>query len=407
MKKIESRGFAVLAGLFCLAVCAVTLVGCGGSGSASTKTQTNNSTQNVQAISVAAGPAGTRSVDTAFTSVTVCIPGSSQCQTISEVLVDTGSSGLRILSSALTLSLPQQKDSNGNPVVECAQFADGETWGPVQTADITIAGEQASSVPIQVVGTSGFAVPTACSNLGPTEETTATLGANGILGVGNFVQDCGLACTQSGGSNAGFYYSCPSGGCQVTAQALSQQVSNPVAFFQSDNNGVVIELPAVSSAELSVNGSMIFGIGTQSNNGLGSATVYTLASNGNISTTLNGHTYTDAAFLDSGSNAIYFLDSSATGMSTCTDLKFLYCPSSTQNFSAMNIGANGASGTVNFAIENGDTLVSNAANAAVPNLGGPNPGAIDWGMPFFFGRSVFVAIEGRSTPGGTGPFVAY
>jgi hypothetical protein len=31
----------------------------------------------------------------------------------------------------------------------------------------------------------------------------------------------------------------------------------------------------------------------------------------------------------------------------------------------------------------------------------------DWGVPFFFGRNVFVAIEGSSTPGGTGPYVAY
>ncbi|MBS1228286.1 MAG: hypothetical protein H6R17_1563 [Proteobacteria bacterium] len=31
----------------------------------------------------------------------------------------------------------------------------------------------------------------------------------------------------------------------------------------------------------------------------------------------------------------------------------------------------------------------------------------DWGLPFFFGRRVFTAIEGRSTPGGNGPYVAY
>jgi len=52
-------------------------------------------------------------------------------------------------------------------------------------------------------------------------------------------------------------------------------VQNPVTLFATDNNGVIIELPAVSGVETSVTGSLIFGIGTQSNNALGSATVYT------------------------------------------------------------------------------------------------------------------------------------
>jgi hypothetical protein len=34
-------------------------------------------------------------------------------------------------------------------------------------------------------------------------------------------------------------------------------------------------------------------------------------------------------------------------------------------------------------------------------------GGFDFGLPFFFGRSVFTAIEGASTPGGTGPYVAF
>jgi len=109
----------------------------------------------VQAITVNTGPTAGPPyndpyVDGAFTSVTVCVPGSAtNCQTISGILVDTGSTGLRILSSALTLSLPQETGSNGSPVVECFPFVDGVTWGPVQTADMTIAGEQAKSLPFR------------------------------------------------------------------------------------------------------------------------------------------------------------------------------------------------------------------------------------------------------------------
>jgi len=73
------------------------------------------STQNVQAIVVNAGPANTY-FNGAFTSVTVCAPSTSTCQTIDGVLVDTGSSGLRVLSSALTVTLPQQTDGSGGSI---------------------------------------------------------------------------------------------------------------------------------------------------------------------------------------------------------------------------------------------------------------------------------------------------
>jgi hypothetical protein len=402
------------AAFFSILAAGAAVSGCSGGSSSSTMPPASPSpSANVQPINVTTGPAvaaGSLATNSAFTSVTICVPGSTtECQTIDGILVDTGSTGLRVLASVLTLSLPQQKDGSGNPIVECAQFAAGQTWGPVQMADIGIAGEKASSAAIQVIGSSSFpTVPTSCSSLGPMQDDLGSLVANGILGVGNFVQDCGPGCTESGGGNVGFYYSCPSTGCQVTAQSLSQQVSNPVTMFATDNNGVLIELPAVSSTEASLSRSLIFGIGTQSNNALGSATVYTVDPDlGNFTTTFNGQTYTDAAFLDSGSNAIYFLSSASTSMPACTDLTFLYCPSSTQNFSATNMGFNGATGTVNFSVENGDRLTSNQNNSVLPNLGGPNPGNFDWGLPLFYGRNVFTAIEGKSTPGGAGPYVAY
>ena len=403
--------------LFFVLAAGAAVSGCSsGSGSSSSMpapSPSSNLSANVQPISVTTGPAlsaGSLATNSAFTSVTICVPGSTtECQTIDGILVDTGSTGFRVLASALTLSLPQQMDGSGNAIVECAQFVDGQTWGPVQMADISMAGEKASSVAIQVIGSPSFSsVPTSCSNLGPMEDDLGSLVAKGILGVGNFLQDCGPGCTESGAANFGFYYSCPSTGCQVTAQSLAQQVSNPVAKFSTDNNGVLIELPAVSSPAASVSGSLIFGIGTQSNNALGSATVYTVDPGlGNFTTTFNGQTYNDAAFLDSGSNAIYFLTTGLTSMPACKDLTFLYCPSSTQNFSATNMGANGATSTVNFSVENGDTLTSNQSNGVLPSLGGPNPGNFDWGLPFFYGRNVFTAIEGKSTPGGTGPYVAY
>ena len=223
-------------------------IGCGG-GSSSHSNTVITTGSNVQAITVNAGPAGNYA-NGAFTSVTLCVPGSTTCQTISGVLVDTGSPGLRLLSSALTgVSLPQQKALNGNPVVECLPFVSGVTWGPVETADIQIAGEKASSVPVQVISGTDFPIPTACANQGSAQDTLTALGANGILGVGLFAQDCGDACATTGATNPALYYECPSSGCVVTAESLSQQVANPVASFPTDNNGVIVELPAASAPE--------------------------------------------------------------------------------------------------------------------------------------------------------------
>jgi hypothetical protein len=61
---------------------------------------------------------------------------------------------------------------------------------------------------------------------------------------------------------------------------------------------------------------------------------------------------------------------------------------------------------VPFSIANAEQLFS-TGNAAFNNLGGSFPGVFDWGMPFFFGRTVFVAIDGQQTPGGPGPYWAY
>jgi hypothetical protein len=362
--------------------------------------------QNVAAITVDGGPYPPYA-DAAFTSVTVCIPGTSTCQTIDGVLVDTGSSGLRIPSSVLTISLPQQT-TGGNPVAECLQFLGSYSWGPVQAADVQIAGEKASAVPVQVLSDTEFTVPNSCTSVGPAADTPLALGANGILGVGMLAQDCESAAGPSScPTSTEMYYACPSTGCVTVSEGPDQQVANPVALFASDNNGVVIELPAVSGAQVSVNGSMVFGIGTQSNNAVGGATVYT-APDLSFTTNFNGQSF-PGSFIDSGSNGYFFLDNN---IPQCSVNPGFYCPASTENLSATNVGGNGASGTVNFSIANADSLFSNSSDSAFGDLGGPLLGGpplnyFDWGLPFFFGRNVYTAIQGVSTPAGAGPYWAY
>jgi uncharacterized protein DUF3443 len=382
------------------------LAACGGG--SSHNSSNSDSANNMQAITVNAGPANNYA-NGGFITVTVCAPGTSNCQNISGVLADTGSFGLRILSSALGSlngSLPQQKSADGNPTVECAQFVSSVLWGPVKTADVIMAGEKASSVPIQIIDPSVATIPSACQAIGPAEEDLASLGANGILGIGFFVADCGPACASAGSGNAGFYYSCAGSSCQIIGESTSRQVQNPIALFSQDNNGVVVQLPAVSANATSVSGSLIFGIGTQSDNALGSAHIFTPDNNGNLKTTFKGTTY--EGFLDSGSNAYFFLDSSAAGMPDCSSPESgFYCPSTSSpaNLTATNSSATGtAISTVNFTIANADQLFSSAADSVFPTLGGPNPNTFDWGLPFFYGRKIFVAFQ---SPAGSGPYWAY
>lgn len=375
---------------------------CGGSSPSSHPALASN----VQTIAVNGGPGGNYA-NGLFTNVTVCAPGGSNCQNISGVLVDTGSFGLRLLSSALgtvSSSLPQQTDGSGNSVFECAQFVDSIVWGPVKSADVKIGSETASSIPIEVISSNTMPVPSGCKSKGRAEEDLSSLGANGILGIGFFLQDCGSACSVLGSSNPGFYYSCSGSSCQIIAESNSQQVQNPVGFFATDNNGVVVHLPSATTGA-TVSGSLTFGIGTQSDNAISSAMVFAPDSFGNFKTTFKGQTY--AGFIDSGSNGYFFLDTATTGLPNCPSAQNgFYCPTSPVNLMATN-NSGASNNTVSFTIENAGELFATNSHFAFPTLGGPNAGMFDWGLPFFFGRTVYVAIEGRQTPAGSGPFWAY
>jgi Protein of unknown function (DUF3443) len=392
-----------------LAVMLGCLGGCGGGGGSGGNSPPPSTPQNVQPITVDAGPASIP--DIPFITITICAPGSSSnCQTIDHIEVDTGSTGLRILSSVLSasLSLPQQQDASGNPVVECVQFADGFSWGPVKMVDLRIAGEQASSLPVQIIGDPAFtSIPPTCSNSGPPENTVTAFGANGLIGIGLFMQDCGSACAQFAVSGA--YYTCPTSGCRPTQAALTQQLQNPVGMFSTDNNGVLIQLPTLpATGAATATGSLIFGIGTQSNNGLGSATILGVDANtGNIATVFSNISYANS-YIDSGSSAIFFgfgLYPICTGAGAG-----FYCPSTMQNLSATLQGINRTTSTVSFSVGNADQLFGTNpsfmafSNIALPN---PDPAGFAWGLPFFFGRNVFTALEGKNTPGGLGPYFAF
>jgi hypothetical protein len=333
---------------------------------------------------------GNNSVNIMSASVTVCMPGTTTCQTVSGVQVDTGSTGLRLFSSALSLSLPQISTGAG-PSFECGVFpnAGQYTWGPMVMVDVKIAGETAASLPIQLIGDPTQA-PASCSS-GLTGASPGNVPyQSGILGISMMPQDC-PGCASVAAPQ--FYYACSSGtNCQPAIQPLSQQAENPVILFSTDNNGEIVELPAISSSgNSSATGSVVFGIGTEANNQIGSNVIFQEP----LTTAFNGGSY--PTIIDSGAGQDSFPNT--IGLPVCGGF---YCPSMPTSFTAVLQGQNGAFANLTVVAADPNTLSLGADN----NVVAPSSDSVTLGLPFFFGHNVFFAIQGSSTPSGPGPYVA-
>jgi hypothetical protein len=380
---------------------------CGGSSSSTDSTFHVVPGDNVLPVSVnGAHCVLAADLNTPCVSVEVCVPGTSTCQTISSVLLDTGSVGLRVFKQSLTLSLPPVT-LGGSALAECVQFADGTAdWGPVETADVVLASEPAVRMPIQVIDATFGAVPSTC---GTPEKAPSTV--DGILGVGAFVEDCGASCAADAAN--GLYYTWNGSKAAGAAVPVSSQLQNPVALLPVDNNGLIVALPGVPDAGApSLEGSVVLGIGTRSNNAPAKATSFPLDAAGEFTTTVSGGAATPGSFADTGSNGLFFPPPSP--IPSCADAPDWFCPPSTMSFSATNApsaGLSGPSAGVTFQIANFDALVvkSTNGNAVFSHVGGaalPKAG-FDWGLPFFLGRTVYLGLEGRTSTLGPGPSLGY
>ncbi|CAE6771007.1 DUF3443 domain-containing protein [Paraburkholderia haematera] len=371
-----------------------------------------NAAANTVPITVGVGVKGVINIPTV--SVTVCPPGTtSNCQTINNIQVDTGSFGLRLVSSVVNSSLlsvlPVSTLASGAQLAECANFADGFTWGTVRTATVQIGGETTTgAIPIQIIGDkASSSVPTGCGS-GAAENTASDLGANGILGIGTAPTDCGTTCSNpSTAATYSNYFACPNGtSCARTAVPINQQVANPAANFRTDNNGVIVQMPPVSNTGASsATGTLVFGIGTQSNNALAAAQTFATDSFGDMNNSVYNGT-TVQAFFDSGSNAYFFSDSSLT---LCpSNYAGFYCPSSAQTKSITLAGANSTKASVNIGILSAATLFGNSSNYAFNDLAGQigSGGSFDLGLPFFYGRYMYYGFD-QTANGGQSPYVGF
>jgi Protein of unknown function (DUF3443) len=428
-------------------MCLLAVAGCGGSGSSTATTTTINNTAILTASSGLNGLSG-GIVNGLYITVTVCQRGTATCKQIDNVQVDTGSIGLRIVPAALGSVTLTPINVNGSPLEECIQYGDTSySWGPLELGDVQIAGEKALNIPVQLLGQVTAPPPSAtqptaggvsCLQSTPSsslpgtppgnEDTVASLGSNGILGIGGFIFDCGNNCTTVAFTAGYPYYICPNGTCQAVGVPTADQAVNPVAQFTStDNNGVMITLPTIASTgAVTVSGTMNFGIATRTDNALGNAKIYALDQCGNFPTvTFNGATYSDTqctnntggmgGFLDTGSNALYVSDANTLktfGISDCASGTAgfgFYCVSGgTATLSNINLIGFGGVGSANISLNiNNATTLFSTNNAVFNDLGsdsvpGGSPAVDFWdlGMPFFLGRTVFVGIAGTAAPAG-------
>jgi len=357
---------------------------------------------------------GKTSINQPYVTITLCAPnaqGSNPCATIDRMILDTGSSGVRVMASAvssiLAAQLPAQTgatdDPTGNaPVAQCATFASGFTWGSLKRATVSIGGESSSVMPVQLIGDTAFTVPADCSARGGRNLSSASaMGANGIVGISNLVYDDAAAANTV--FPAGFYY-CPGAtSCTSTRLAVNKQPLNPVAAFPSDNNGTIIRLPSLPrTGAASATGQVIFGINTQQNNAMPSTVnILPLDQYGNFTSVYKGRLLTQSA-VDSGTNVLLFPDSTIP-----TESGF-YVPASPLNLAAIFQSPNGAHTQINvpFEIDNAENLYA-SGNAAFNDIGVNASGLVLWGLPFFYGRSVYTVLESAKVGSQAGPFVAF
>ena len=338
-----------------------------------------------------------------YVSVTVCVPQTTNCQTIDHIIIDTTSAGLRIFSQALSITLPAQV--SGPPLAECALMGGGNLWGPIDSASVTMAGEPAVTVPIQVIdstfGTGSLPFP--CNSNVPS--SSQWFGGNGVLGVAPLQWD-------DSGPWASWYFTCQNGSCTtaVVNPPNPNAVQNPVFALPVDNNGVIIDLPRVpDGGSSSVSGVLIFGIGTP--NGAndpnflrGSSPLHIFHNDSiNVPIGLPPSGTPHGTPLDTASDALKFLDSF---ISRCAD-GYFFCPATTPLVITVRIctgtgscSAPGGSDTIAFHVEGGSALFA-SGNSAFSTLAAFD--YEDMGLPFFFGRFVFLAYPNYSGTLGTPP----
>ena len=353
-----------------------------------------------------------------YVSVKICVPGTTTCTTVDHVTVDTGSVGTRILASVLPPDFVTALNAaNPSTTGECYTYVSGFVWGSIHKTDFTVAGESTANMPFLLVGDPGLAtIPTACSMTGTNDDTVDTFGSNGIIGVGLYARDCGGECEQAqyvGETNPSYWDCTDPTSCAAEVMAEADQVPNPVSKFAKDNNGVILEFPPTPDVGLTnPTGYLVFGIGTEGNNALGSAEIFHVGpqlTGGVFDAKINGQNLS-FGFFDSGTNLYYLPDASLPVCPNTNQFAGLACPTSPVDESAYIIDTAFGTHTIYMRVVSPNSIGADGDpetafnDLAFTQLGGQD--FFDMGFPFFLGKRMFSAIDSASTPAGRGPYYA-
>ncbi|MDB5039178.1 MAG: lipoprotein of unknown function, partial [Bacteriovoracaceae bacterium] len=217
--------------------------------------------------------------------------------------------------------------------------------------------------------------------------------------------DCGQSCATQANGN---YFACTGSNCPSATVPTALQVQNPVALLPKDNNGVIVELPSISLGGVpSVDGYLVLGIGTETNNQPAKNLVSYGAdsSTGFFVSSFNGTNLT--SFIDSGSNSYELPTPPGNILPDCGGvLAGYFCPSGTKILGAIMGGTPANTLTSAFEIGNFSTL-EKTSNQVFIEVGNSDSNVFDWGLPFYLGRNIYVGIIGTTSSIGIGPYWAY
>lgn len=383
----------------------ITLAGCNSGSDSSSSNNNQNQISGGIPIQVSANSTGVCSnLNSPCVSLNVCDSNGNNCSTINNILVDTGSYGLRVFGNLLSNQTKNALNPilvNNNPVGECVSYGDGsQNWGGINLGIVKFTDSiQTSSIPIQIIDSSFMTAPSNCWN----RTTSANnFGYNGVLGVGLYQYD--------GGS----YYSCSQNGCtSILNYKQTNEVMNPIYALPNSNNGLTLSFNNISSSGTnSLTGTLLFGVGTNESNTMNPSNVYSanLSSLGipMFSSLYNNNNY--FSFLDSGTNTLGIVNS---GITLCNNpYSDFLCPTSNMNLTIQNENSSGQLISTNINIANMNNLI-NSGNSVFNNIGSELPNSfngvqvIDYGLPFFIGKNVQLIYDGKTSNIGNGPAWAW
>ena len=336
----------------------------------------------------------------AYVDVTVCnaVP---QCRTVPNVVVDTGSSGLRLHREALGgLQLEVVRDGMRRRLGSAADFAIGGLWGTLHAAQVRVGQvETTQAIPIQL-----FDAPSPLERRPSSYKDDARARfirmGNGVLGISPRRHDPQR------------YFALRRWGPEAVLPAwkpvdvdASREVVNPIVHFPPPyDNGSVISLPEVdgSTGQKTAQGWLGFGIGQPTEALLPAAAhvmAHELDAQGKFAAMLGGRRVD--LVVDSGSNVL-MLDLEPLGLPRHERFKRFYDAAPLTPL-PLAFGANeielarplciGPAATMNKALDDGYAVLPMLAIAPIA-ADAPNV----LGLPFFFGRTVATGLQGAVNP---------